>query len=69
MNLFSWDSAPWRQLKTVFDLSEIDGEVSLFHYVNDVIWLFLTYFKDIYLILKQFIILLRSFCFWGEIII
>ncbi len=47
-----WEMVSWRQLETVYDLPEIDEKVSLFHYVNDVIWLFLTYCKNIYLILK-----------------
>ena len=32
-----WEPVSWRQLKTVYDLPEIDEKVSLFHYVNDVI--------------------------------
>ncbi len=48
-----WELVSWRQLEMVYDLPEIDEKVSLFHYVNDVIWLFLTYGKNIYLILKR----------------
>ena len=45
MILKHWEPVSWRQLKMVYDLPEIDEKISLFHYVNDVHWLFLTYCK------------------------
>ena len=58
-----WESVSWRQLKTVYDLPEIDEKVSLFHYVNDVILTNSTKCKNIYLTLKRLVLLIikRSF--------
>jgi hypothetical protein len=56
----------WWQLEMVYDLPEIDEKNSLFHYVNDVIWLFLTYCKNIYLILKRLFHLLLIDLFVSE---
>jgi len=58
-----WEPVSWRQLKTVYDLPEIDEKVSLFHYVNDVILTNSTKCKNIYLTLKRLFLLIikRSF--------